>query len=196
MTFPVRARALAVLAAGLSAAVAAPRPAPAADTYSADAVHSSIVFRVKHMNTTFFWGRFNDLGGTFTLDPADPSQTKLQFQVKTASVDTANAKRDQHVKSLDFFNVVEFPTASFTSKSATKAGEGYDVVGDLTLHGVTKPVTVRVTPTGSGRGPTGASIAGIEATFSIKRSDFGMSNMVGPLGDDVWVSVCVEGIKK
>src|SRR5262249_22090455 len=137
-----------------------------------------------------------DIAGTFTLDSADPAQTKLQFQVKSASVDTGNARRDQHLKGPDFFNVVQFPTISFTSKSVTKSGDDYEVNGDLTLHVVTKPVPVCVPPSGSGKGPTGRAIAGIEANFTLRRTDFGMSNMVGPVGDDVWVSVGVEGIRR
>jgi polyisoprenoid-binding protein YceI len=193
MKTPVRA--LAVLTTGLTVA-AAPRVSSAADTYQADAVHSTTVFRVKHLDTVYFWGRFNEIAGTFSLDPADPSQSKLQFQVPSKSVDTGNAARDQHVKGPDFFNVVQFPTISFVSKSTAKSGEGYEVNGDLTLHGVTKPVTVKVTQTGSGKGMRGNPIAGIEATFTIRRSDFGMSKMFGPVGDEVWVSVNVEGAKK
>ncbi len=82
--------------------------------------------------------------------------------------DTANAKRDQHLKGPDFFNAVQFPTISFVSSGAVKSGNGYEVSGDLTLHGVTKPVTLKVTPTGTGKGPTGAAIAGIESTFTTR----------------------------
>ena len=92
----LRTRSFALLAL---IALTIPSPATgAADTYKADAVHSSIVFRAKHMNTSYFWGRFNDISGTFVLDTADPTQVKLQFQVKADSVDTNNAKRDQHLK--------------------------------------------------------------------------------------------------
>jgi polyisoprenoid-binding protein YceI len=170
--------------------------ANAAEAYAADPVHSSLVYRVKHMNATYFWGRFNTITGSFTLDEANPAQCQFEFQVKADSIDTGNAKRDQHLKSPDFFNVVQFPTIAFKSQKVTKSGEAYDVVGDLTLHGVTKPVTVKVVPTGKGKGPMGAPIAGIEATLTLKRTDFGMSNMVGPLGDDVWVTVGIEGRRK
>jgi polyisoprenoid-binding protein YceI len=170
--------------------------ADAGETYQADPVHSSIVFRVKHANTAYIWGRFNDIAGTFTLDPANPSAVELQFQVKTASVDTANGNRDQHLKGPDFFNAAQFPTISFTSKTATAKDQAYDVEGDLTFHGVTKPITVHVAPTGTGRGPTGKSIGGIEASFTIKQSDFGITKMAAMIGDSVWVNVCVEGIRK
>jgi polyisoprenoid-binding protein YceI len=172
------------------------RPGHAADTYTADATHSSTVFRVKHMNASYAWGRFNSINGSFTLDEASPAQSKFEFQVKADSIDTANAKRDQHLKSPDFFNAVQFPSITFKSQSVAKSGAAYDVTGDLTLHGVTRPVTLKVTPTGTGKGPNGASIAGIEATLSIKRSDFGMDKMVGPVGDDVTVMVSIEGMKR
>lgn len=170
--------------------------ARAADVYVADPVHSSVVFRVKHANTTYFWGRFNHIEGKFTLDSIDPGAVNLEFEVKTASVDTANADRDKHLKGPDCFNAVQFPTIRFKSKSAVTKGSGYEVQGDLSLHGVTKPVSVHLTPTGTGKGPTGKEIGGIEATFSIKQSDFGMTKMAPLIGDIVFVSVCVEGIRQ
>jgi polyisoprenoid-binding protein YceI len=176
--------------------VSAARTAWAGESYSADTVHSSVVFRVKHMNTSHSWGRFNDIAGAFSLDESDPSQSQLDFKVKTASIDTANPARDQHLKSPDFFNAVQFPTIAFKSTAVAKASEGYDVTGDLTLHGVTKPIRVKLVPTGTGKDMKGAPTAGIDASFIIKRSDFGMNKMVGPVGDDVWVNVSIEGVKK
>ena len=187
---------LSAMALSILGGLAVSAPANAAEAYAADPVHSSLVYRVKHFNATYFWGRFNTITGSFTLDEANPAQCQFDFQVKADSIDTGNSKRDQHLKSPDFFNVVQFPTIAFKSQKVTKSGEAYEVVGDLTLHGVTKPVTVKVVPTGKGKGPMGAPIAGIEATLTLKRTDFGMSNMVGPLGDEVWVTVGVEGRRK
>ena len=148
------------------------------------------------MNTSYCWGRFNDITGTFAIDEADPSKSVLDFKVKTSSVDTGQPKRDMHLKSPDFFNAVQYPTISFKSKSAVKAGTAYEVTGELTLHGVTKPILVKLTPTGTGKDMAGAAIAGIEASFTIKRTDFGMDKMTGAVGDDIWVTVSVEGAKK
>ncbi len=184
------------LALALVCGLAPARESAAADTYAVDAVHSAVVFRIKHMNTSHSWGRFNELTGTFALDEASPSQSHFEFQVKTGSVDTGNAKRDQHIKGPDFFNATQFPTISFKSTSVAKGADGYDVTGELTLHGVTKPITVKIVPVGVGKGPTGGSIAGIDTSFTLKRSDFGMNKMVGPVGDDVWVNVSIEGGKK
>lgn len=169
--------------------------ADAADTYKADPVHSSVIYRVKHLNTSYSWGRFNDISGSFALDEANPAQSRLEFQVKTESIDSNNPARDKHLKGPDFFNAVQFPVISFKSQSVAKSGNAYEVTGNLTLHGVTKAVAVRVEPTGTGKNQRGAPIAGIEATFDIKRSDFGMNNMVGPLGDDVKMFVSIEGSK-
>jgi polyisoprenoid-binding protein YceI len=187
---------LPAFAAALVSGVALVGGVMAADSFSVDTVHSSVVFRVKHMGASHAWGRFNNITGTFVLDESDPSKAQFDFQVKAASVDTGNAKRDTHLKSPDFFNAVQFPNISFKSKAVAKADDGYDVTGDLTLHGVTKPIRVKVVPVGSGRGPMGAAIAGVDATFTIKQSEFGMTKMVGPLGDDVWVNVSIEGAKR
>jgi polyisoprenoid-binding protein YceI len=172
------------------------RAANAADTFAVDPVHSAVVFRALHFGTSHAWGRFNDLSGTFALDESAPSQSVLDFTVKAASIDTGNPMRDQHLKSPDFFNAVQYPVISFKSKSVARTGDGYDVTGDLTLHGVTKSVKIKVTPVGAGKDPRGTSISGIDASFTIKQSEFGMTKMVGPIGDDVSVFVSIEGTKK
>jgi len=190
-------RKLVPLAAVVSGLWLAAGSARAADTYRADPVHSSVVFRIKHMNTSYSWGRFNEITGSFSLDDQDATRSQLEFQVKTGSVDTANPKRDQHIKSPDFLNAVQYPTISFKSKSVSATGKDqFEVSGDLTLHGVTRPVTLKLTRTGAGAGPTGQPIAGIEGSFYIKRSEFGMTKMVGPVGDDVLLYVSVEGGKQ
>lgn len=171
-----------------------PALALAGEAYRVDTVHSTVIFRVKHMGTSFAYGRFNVLEGTFDLDPADPGKSAIDFTVKAESIDTGNPKRDGHLKSPDFFNVRQYPKISFKSRSVTSAGKDtFDVNGDLTLHGVTKPVTVKVERVGGGKGMRGESLAGIEATFAIKRSDFGMKGMQGAIGDDVRVIVSAEG---
>ena len=183
---------------GLSLAMLSLTPAfgLAADAYKVDAVHSSVVFRVKHMNTSYAYGRFNGISGGFALNAAEPSSSVLDIAVATDSIDTANAGRDTHLKGPDFFNAKQFPTITFKGTSFKKTGDAtYEVAGDLTLHGVTKPVTATVESTGQGKGLRGGEIAGIEAVFTIKRTDFGMKNLVGPVGDDVKITVALEGGK-
>lgn len=176
-----------------AAVLAAPALATAADTYKVDPVHSTVIYRVKHMNASYSYGRFNDVAGTFTIDPQDPGKDTFDFTVKTESIDTGNAKREQHLKGPDFFNVQQFPTITFKSTTAKPVdADTAEVQGDLTLHGVTRPVTVHIDHVGTAQGPMG-KVAGVEAVFQIKRSDFGMTNMVGPVGDDIRVIVSLEG---
>jgi polyisoprenoid-binding protein YceI len=166
-----------------------------ADAYQVDSVHSSMVFRVKHMGTSNFYGRFNSITGSFTLDN-DAAKNSFTVQIPTDNVDTANAKRDQHLKGPDFFNAKQFPTITFKSTEVKKAGDSsFDVTGDLSLHGVTKSVTAKVTKTGSGSFQR-RQIAGVEAVLDIKRSDFGMNLMLEALGDDIHIIVSLEGIKQ
>src|SRR5947209_1187524 len=187
---------LTALAFSLVSGLAAGRAGSAAEMYVADPSHSSLVFRVKHMSTTHLWGRFNQISGAFTLNEANPAESLFEFQIKADSVDTGNTKRDQHLKSPDFFNVVQFPAIAFKSQTIARSGNAYEVTGDLTLHGVTKPITLKVVTTGSGKNQMGTPIAGIESSFNIKRSDFGMSKMIPGVGDDVWVNVSIEGVRK
>jgi polyisoprenoid-binding protein YceI len=165
-------------------------PTAAGQTFRVDPVHSSMLFRVKHMNTSYIWGRFNECSGTVKLDDADPS---FAVQVKVDSIDTANAKRDQHLEGPDFFSARQFPTISFKSTNVKKLGPTtYDVEGTLTLHGVSKPIQVRVDRIGTTKGPMGGTITGLSTTFTIKRSDFGMKFMLQGVGDEVLVSANLE----
>lgn len=161
--------------------------AVAADGFTADPVHSSVVFKIKHKDTANFYGVFKTVTGTYNIDQADAAKSSLDLSVDAASVDTRNGGRDNHVKSADFLSVKEFPAITFKSTSVKKTGDkAYDVTGDMTFRGVTKPVTAKVTQTDD-KG------AGLEATFSIKRSDFGNSTMVGKgLSDEVDFIVSLE----
>lgn len=169
----------------------------AADTYTVDPVHSSLIFRIKHANVGYFYGRINDPAGTFTLDAADASKSAFEFTVAVNNIDTHNDKRDAHLKSPDFFNEKQYPTIAFKSTSVKKAAENkLEVTGDLTLHGVTKSIVVPVEVVGIGEFPKGTGRAGIEAVFSIKTSDFQIKGMPGALGEEVRLMVGLEGVKK
>ncbi len=172
--------------------------APAqADDYKIDPVHSVAIFRVKHLKVSYTYGRFNKITGTFSLDEKKPENTKIEVTVAVGSLDTNDPKRDGHLKGPDFFNVKQFPKATFKSKAVKKVGKNlYEVKGDFTLHGVTKEITVKITQTGEGKDPWGGYRAGAELTFTIKRSDFGMNYMQGPVGEDVRLIVSIEGIRK
>ena len=181
---------------GAGAALPAPAAAPAA-AWGGDTVHSFVTFRVKHMGTSWAYGRFNDFTVAATADEGGALVSSVNFTVKTESVDTGNPKRDQHLKSPDFFNAKQFAEITFAS-TAVKAidGDTAEVTGNLTLHGTTKPVTVTVMKVGTGKGMKGEDLLGLETSFAVKRSDFGMSNMVGPVGDEARITVAVELSKK
>jgi polyisoprenoid-binding protein YceI len=167
----------------------------AADNYKVDPVHSSSVFRIIHAGIAPFWGRFNEPGGSFVLDEADHTKSSFTMEIKVANVATGNEKRDMHLKSPDFFNAAQYPTIAFKS-TAVKPGDGktLQVTGDLTIHGVTKSVTVPVELVGKGQF-MGSPRAGIEATMTVKMSDFEIKGVPGALSDEVKVIVALEGAK-
>ena len=174
-----------------------PPTASAVESYRVDNVHSSVIFRIKHMKIAYIYGRFNEISGSFGYDAEDPSKLSIDVEIKAETIDTKVKKRDRHLKGPDFFNAKEFPAIRFKSKRSKKDGASrYKVSGDLELHGVSRPVTVVVEHTGSGRGPRGDQREGFETTFSIKRSDFGMKYMLGGLGDEVRITVSVEGVRR
>ena len=169
----------------------------AAETYKLDPAHTSIVFRVKHLGISYVFGRFNGPTGSIVFDESAPSKSAVDMQAETKNVDTAVEKRDTHLKSPDFFNAGEYPLVSFKSKSVKKLGEHtYEVSGDLTLLGKTRPITVEVHATGAGKDPWGNFRRGFETSFSINRSDFGMDFMMGGVSDEVNLTVSVEGIRQ
>ena len=185
-----------------SAAVAlslSPTVASAEDTetYRIDPVHSNVGFKVKHL-FTFVNGRFDDLSGTISLDSKKPENSSVDVKIETKSINTANEKRDAHLRSGDFFDVEKHPTITFKSKSVKQTGENTaDVVGDLTLLGVTKEVTLKTELLGKGKGMEGGQVSGWRAQTSIKRSDHGMTwgklvEGTPLIGDEVEILIDVE----
>ena len=164
--------------------------------FKVDAVHSSIGFRIEHLHVAYFYGRFNDVSGTFRFDETHPANTMLDLHVRAASIDTHNFWRDRDLKSAQFFDVGKFKEIVFRSTAASRLDEHrFSVAGDLTLRGVTRPLTVTVTRTGSGPGMHGEQRSGFETSFEIKRSEFGMNAMPDLLGDDVQLTVSIEGVR-
>ena len=190
---------LALGGAGMRAEAAAPAAVATMNegAFSVDSGHSSVVFRIKHLNVANFYGRFNTVSGSFSVDPAKPEATSIDIKVDANSVDTNSENRDKHLRSQDFVSVKEFADITFKSTSAKKGeGDTIAVTGDLTFRGVTKTVTVPVTHTGQGQGRGGSTVAGFETTFNIKRSDYGMKYMLEGLSDDVAITVSLEGARK
>jgi polyisoprenoid-binding protein YceI len=166
----------------------------ASTTYKVDPAHSFAIFRIKHMDIGHVYGRFNEPNGAITIDDSDPSKSSFTLELQTQKVDTGIQKRDDHLRSPDFFNAKQFPTIRFASKEVKKTDKGYEVTGDLTLHGVTKSITLNLEQTGQGAmGPR--QIIGMETTLDIKRTDFGMNKMVGPAADDVRLIISLEAGK-
>ena len=167
-----------------------------ADTFKIDPVHSAIIFEIGHFGVGHIYGRFDAFGGTFTLDQSDPSKDTVSVEIKTDSVDTNFADRDKHIKSPDFFNAAQFPSATFKSTSVKKVdNKTYEVTGDFTLRGVTKPLTLNVQAIGSGPGPKGEFRSGWDATTTLKRSDFEVKTFLPAVTDEVSLRIAVEGIK-
>jgi polyisoprenoid-binding protein YceI len=167
-------------------------PAPK-DAWIIDTAHSSVVFKVKHAGSSWFYGVFKTVTGTIALDAAAPDQSSFAVEIDAASIDTRIADRDQHLRGPDFFDCKQFPTLSFTSSKVEKAGDDFTVAGTLSLHGIDKPLTVVVKPSGTGE-MMGKKVAGFETTFVIKRSDFGIEYGLAQkaLGDEVHLTIAVE----
>lgn len=163
-----------------------------APVYSVDKSHSVVLFKIQHNKVSNFYGRFDDIDGEWSFDPATPESGSFSFDIATTKINTGNRKRDSHLKSADFFNSKQFPKTSFESTSISKGVDGkFQLEGNLTLLAETRPITAELEFLG--RGNSNGPIAGFEATFTISRSSFGMSGFEGGLGDDVTVIVAVEG---
>ena len=171
--------------------------APPAGNYKIDSVHSVAFFEVGHAGgISRFMGRFNDMTGDLVVDV--PEKSKIKVEVKVDSVDTKHEGLDKHLKSPDFFNAVQFPTMSFVSTAVTlnAAGDG-NVTGNLTLRGVTKPVTLKLKQIGTGLGMKGEQRVGYVATASIKRSDFGMNYGIPKAAtDELDLQINIEAAKQ
>lgn len=174
----------------------------AADTYQIDPAHTTIGFAVEHLVISKVHGRFKDVTGTLVMDPtATPILQSATGTVKVASVDTAIEKRDEDLRSPNFFDVTRYPAMSFTSeKVAAKDGKNY-LTGTLTIHGVSRAVTVPFTLSGPIKDPWGNMRIGLHASGSINRKDFGLTYNklleTGGLvvGDEVEIDLQVEAVK-
>lgn len=168
----------------------------AADSYKVDPMHSSTTFRASHMNIGAIYGQFTQMSGQFALDEANPSESTFDITIHADSVNTHVDKRDAHLKSPDFLNAKQYPTIHFQSISVKPAGPGkLEVTGNLTLHGVTRPLTLPVEVLGKGEMPKGTPRAGVETIFTIKLSDFEIKGVPGATADELKLMVAVEGTR-
>ena len=167
-----------------------------ADQYAMDKGHTAIIFGIKHLNMSYTYGRFNDIDGQFMLDAQNAANSSFKVTIKTHSIDTGLKKRDDHLRSPDFFNANQFPVITFESTQVEAASDGYRVSGKLSLHGVTKAVTLHLQKLGEGDDPWGNYRAGFATELTIKRSDYGMTNMPEAVGDEVKLMISFEGLRQ
>ena len=181
------------LVATLTAPAGEASPSVTSATYwKVDPVHSSVLFKVKHYQGAYFYGRFAKFEGSFVFDPENLGDSEVVMEVEAESVDTRSEGLDKHLRSPDFFDARQFPNILFESTKVKKGkGNVLKVTGDLTLHGVTKSITIEVEHTGTGKGRRGP-VAGFHTSFTIDRTDFGVSYGTGGIGSDVELIISIE----
>jgi len=175
-------------------------PALAADTYKIDSSHVYVGFEVSHLGFSTTYGRFNDVSGTIEFDEANPEKSSVEVKIDPASVDTGHKERDEHLRGEDLLNVAEYPEMSFKSTSIERTGEKTGkITGDLTLHGVTKPVTLDTSFTQKGTYPMTEEkieVIGFNATATLKRSDYGMDKFIPMISDELPITISFEAHKQ
>jgi polyisoprenoid-binding protein YceI len=192
-----------VALAALAVAASAGRTASAADTYAIDPAHTSILFSVGHAGLSYVYGFFREASGVYVLDSADPANCRFRLVIQANSIDTNNAKRDEHLRSDDFFDVQRFPTITFDSTNCKLADtpDGsivYELTGNLTIHGVTRQVTFPLRQLAEGKGPYGDPRTGFLTQLELKRTDYGMNNLLADnlVGDAVSITISFEGVEQ
>jgi len=187
LSTPLAALAL-VVSLGLSAR--------AADEYTYDGVHSSVSFKARHLDISWIHGRFNEASGKFAIDRADPSKSTFELSVKVDSVDTGNAKRDEHLRQPDYFDTKQFPTIDFKSTSVKPIEGGFEVTGDFTMHGQTKSIVI-VLKGGKEVEWKGVKRVGFATEIAVKRSDYGFDpTQIGLIGDQALILIDCEGMRQ
>ncbi len=171
-----------------------------ADNYTIDTkgAHASINFSIQHLGYSVLTGRFDTFAGDFSYDPAKPEASTINVTIDTNSVNSNHAERDKHLRSKDFLNVEKFPQAKFVSKKVVVGADktSFELVGDFTLNGVTKSITIATKKIGEGKDPWGGYRAGFQGTTELKLKDFNVQMDLGPASQVVKLELNVEGVKK
>ncbi len=172
-------------------------------TYAIDPAHSQVGFSVKHMMFSTVRGYFEGFEGTIVVDHDNPANSTVNVTIDASTINTRDEKRDEHLRSADFFDVAQYPTITFKSTSIDfKDAEDFTVNGELTMHGVTQPVKIKAEQTGEGTNPWGVDVAGFEGTAKVNRKDFGLNwnaalEKGGVLvGDEIKISLELEVAKQ
>ncbi|MFC3154269.1 YceI family protein [Gilvimarinus japonicus] len=182
-----------------SSAVAASSSMAADYVIDTKGAHASINFQVQHLGYSWLLGRFNNFNGDFSYDPKNVEASSINVTIDTTSVDSNHAERDKHLRGSDFLEVEKYPEAKFVSKRISDiddGGEEFDIVGDLTLHGVTKEITIEVEKVGEGKDPWGGYRVGFEGEAEIRMKDFGITKDLGPASQVVELTLHIEGIRQ
>jgi len=187
---------LVIVAATAAVFISASTARAEAPRWELDRVHTGVYFKIKHLGMSYTFGRFNQVAGDVKWADDQLDTSSLGFAVQAESVDTGHEARDQHLRAADFLNAAEHELITFRSTEITESDEEgvYEVTGDLTLHGVTKSITIEMTKLGQGV-MRGTERLGFATEFTIDRTDFGMNEMVGPVGKDVTLMVSFEATR-
>lgn len=187
----------AITAALLATAILLPTQIQA-ESYQIDTkgAHAFIQFRIKHLGYSWLSGRFNTFKGNFEYDENNPSAASVQVDITTASIDSNHAERDKHLRGKDFLEVGKFPSARFESTAFKNSSDGASLEGNLTLHGVTLPVTIAVEQIGHGQDPWGGYRRGFEGTTQISLADYGINYNLGPNSKEVELRLSIEGVRQ
>ncbi|PHS19244.1 MAG: hypothetical protein COA86_06200 [Kangiella sp.] len=159
--------------------------------------HASINFKVQHLGYSWLTGRFDKFDGKFSYDPKNVSATNIEINIDTTSVNSNHAERDKHLKGGDFLEISKFATAKFVSSSVTDKGDNQLVVkGELTLHGISKEITINAHKIGEGKDPWGGYRVGFSGTSEITMKDFGIKMDLGPASAKVMFDLHIEGVRQ
>ncbi|ANG63461.1 hypothetical protein A8C75_13930 [Marinobacterium aestuarii] len=162
-----------------------------------EGAHASVNFRANHLGFSWVTGRLEKFDGSFNYDAADPNSASVSITIEAASVNTNQAERDKHLRSDEFLDAATYPEITFVSTSYKTNGDGSGVLkGDLSLHGVTKPVTINVTRVGEGDDPWGGYRAGFQGTAELKLKEFGINYNLGPAAETIYLDLNIEGVRK
>jgi polyisoprenoid-binding protein YceI len=184
----------AIVAIALTASTSANAEKYAIDTKGA---HAFVQFKIKHLGYSWLYGRFNEFDGSFNIDRENLENSSISVDIKTASVDSNHAERDKHLRSDDFLDTDKFPDATFKSTALKLNNDTSGVMtGELTLHGVTKPIDIAVKLVGEGKDPWGGYRTGFEGTTTFKLKDFNIEKDLGPASAEIEMILSIEGIRQ
>ncbi|RKF18478.1 YceI family protein [Alginatibacterium sediminis] len=165
--------------------------------YAIDTAHSSVIFKIQHLGYSWLYGSFDEFSGEFSYDNADSSASSIMVNINPNSINSNHAERDKHLKSGDFLDVSKFKEASFKSTSFEQKEDGMAVLmGDLTIRGISKSVTIDVSKIGEGKDPWGGERVGFAGETKFKLTDFDIPMNLGPASEEVTIILNVEGVKK